>query len=184
MSGPLRTRLRAWPNWLAIAYTLCGWPAGIWLLTRDAAAFNILGVLLTAHTLVYSAYLIHDCAHHAVFRGGAANDRLGAVMSWINGACLADYARLKKKHLRHHSDRLDVVTFDYRDALWRAPVWARRIALALEWAYVPSIELLMQTLLLSGLGMTIAGGSYPASQGEHMIAHTYEMLLGASCFVH
>lgn len=39
-----------------------------------------------------------------------------------------------------------------------------------------SIELLMQTLLLSGLGMTIAGGSYPASQGEHMIAHAYEML--------
>ncbi|MDE3061187.1 MAG: iron-containing alcohol dehydrogenase, partial [Pseudomonadota bacterium] len=28
----------------------------------------------------------------------------------------------------------------------------------------PSIELLLQTLLLSGFGMTIAGGSYPASQ--------------------
>jgi glycerol-1-phosphate dehydrogenase [NAD(P)+] len=39
-----------------------------------------------------------------------------------------------------------------------------------------SIELLMQTLLLSGLGMSIAGGSYPASQGEHMIAHAYGML--------
>src|SRR5262249_15299422 len=39
-----------------------------------------------------------------------------------------------------------------------------------------SIRLLLQTLLLSGLGMTIAGGSYPASQGEHMIAHAYHML--------
>jgi len=39
-----------------------------------------------------------------------------------------------------------------------------------------SLELLMQTLLLSGLGMTIAGGSYPASQGEHMIAHAMGML--------
>jgi glycerol-1-phosphate dehydrogenase [NAD(P)+] len=39
-----------------------------------------------------------------------------------------------------------------------------------------SMELLLKTLLLSGLGMTIAGGSYPASQGEHMIAHTYEMM--------
>jgi glycerol-1-phosphate dehydrogenase [NAD(P)+] len=38
-----------------------------------------------------------------------------------------------------------------------------------------SIGLLVQVLLLSGLGMTIAGGSYPASQGEHMIAHAYEM---------
>lgn len=39
-----------------------------------------------------------------------------------------------------------------------------------------SIRTLMELLLLSGLGMTIAGGSYPASQGEHMIAHTYNML--------
>lgn len=39
-----------------------------------------------------------------------------------------------------------------------------------------STLLLTKTLLLSGLGMTIAGGSYPASQGEHLIAHAYEML--------
>jgi len=39
-----------------------------------------------------------------------------------------------------------------------------------------SIELLLHTLLLSGLGMTIAHGSYPASQAEHMIAHAYGML--------
>ncbi len=39
-----------------------------------------------------------------------------------------------------------------------------------------SMQALIHTLLLSGLGMTIAGGSYPASQGEHMIAHAYEML--------
>lgn len=39
-----------------------------------------------------------------------------------------------------------------------------------------SIRQLMQVLLLSGIGMTLAGGSYPASQAEHMLAHTYEML--------
>jgi glycerol-1-phosphate dehydrogenase [NAD(P)+] len=38
-----------------------------------------------------------------------------------------------------------------------------------------TIKLLLQVLLLSGLGMTIAGGSYPASQAEHMIAHAYNM---------
>ncbi|MDA0781791.1 MAG: sn-glycerol-1-phosphate dehydrogenase [Rickettsiales bacterium] len=37
------------------------------------------------------------------------------------------------------------------------------------------IELLAQTLVLSGFGMYMCGGSYPASQGEHMIAHTMEM---------
>ena len=36
-------------------------------------------------------------------------------------------------------------------------------------------ELLMQILLLSGFGMTIANSSAPASQGEHMIAHAMGM---------
>ena len=40
-----------------------------------------------------------------------------------------------------------------------------------------TIGLLMKMCLLSGLGMTLAGGSYPASQGEHMIAHAHEMLV-------
>jgi len=30
---------------------------------------------------------------------------------------------------------------------------------------------LARTLVLSGMGMTICGGSYPASQGEHLISH-------------
>lgn len=34
---------------------------------------------------------------------------------------------------------------------------------------------LARTLVLSGFGMTICGGSYPASQGEHLISHTLEM---------
>jgi len=40
------------------------------------------------------------------------------------------------------------------------------------------MELLMKTLLVSGLGMVLAGGSYPASQGEHLVAHTMEMKYG------
>lgn len=36
-------------------------------------------------------------------------------------------------------------------------------------------EALITTLLLSGLGMTLCGGSYPASQGEHLVAHYMEM---------
>ncbi len=33
---------------------------------------------------------------------------------------------------------------------------------------------LMENLLISGLGMTQSGGSHPASQAEHMLAHNYE----------
>ncbi len=39
-----------------------------------------------------------------------------------------------------------------------------------------AIDYLAKTLVLSGFGMYLAGGSYPASQGEHMLAHTMEML--------
>ncbi len=39
-----------------------------------------------------------------------------------------------------------------------------------------AMRLLAETLVLSGFGMTIAGGSYPASQSEHAIAHYVEMM--------
>jgi glycerol-1-phosphate dehydrogenase [NAD(P)+] len=38
-----------------------------------------------------------------------------------------------------------------------------------------AMTLLARTLVMSGFGMTICGGSYPASQGEHLIAHFLEM---------
>jgi glycerol-1-phosphate dehydrogenase [NAD(P)+] len=39
---------------------------------------------------------------------------------------------------------------------------------------------LVRTLVLSGFGMTICGGSYPASQGEHLLAHYVTMMKEAS----
>ncbi len=138
-----------WVNTLVILYTLGGWVLGIWLLTRPETASNVAGVMLTAHALVCSAYVLHDCAHHVACATARANDNLGVLMSWLNGACLATYQGLKKKHLRHHADRLDVVTFDYRAVLRAAPAWARRCALALEWAYIPVVELLMRGLIVA-----------------------------------
>src|SRR5690348_9221905 len=41
---------------------------------------------------------------------------------------------------------------------------------------IAAMEVLARTLVLSGLGMTICGGSYPASQGEHLISHYIDML--------
>ena len=149
MSATIRRILREWPTLLAICYTLTAWPFGIWMMSRPEIGLNALGVLLTTHSLIYSAYLIHDCAHHAIFATTAGNDRLGVLMSWINGACLANYQRLKKKHLRHHADRLDVVTFDYRAALNRSPGWVRRGVLALEWAYLPAVELLIRGMIVA-----------------------------------
>jgi fatty acid desaturase len=146
LAQPLR---RTWPNLLIISYTLFGWGLGIYLLTSVQPVWNVIGVLLTAHTLIYSGYLIHECVHHTALASLQANDRLGMLLSWLNGACLADYQRLKKKHLRHHADRLDVVTFDYRAALRASPAWIQRAVLALEWAYVPAVELMMRGLIIA-----------------------------------
>lgn len=149
MSTLFRHAGAALPHSLVIFYTLAGWPLGIWLMTRPGLALDAAGVLLTAHSLVFSAYLLHDCAHHTIFATAAANDRLGALMSWVNGSCLASYQRLKRKHLRHHADRLDVVTFDYRAALHSAPPLARRGVQLLEWAYVPAVEYLMRGMIVA-----------------------------------
>jgi glycerol-1-phosphate dehydrogenase [NAD(P)+] len=35
---------------------------------------------------------------------------------------------------------------------------------------------LVRTLVLSGFGMTISNGSFPASQGEHLLSHYVEMM--------
>jgi len=39
-----------------------------------------------------------------------------------------------------------------------------------------AMRALARTLVLSGFGMTLAGGSFPASQGEHLISHYLDMM--------
>jgi fatty acid desaturase len=143
-----RYRDGVWPNIAIIAYTLLGFGAGIAMLCAASALLNLLGVLLVAHTLTTSAYLIHECTHGTIFTRPADNDRLGLVMAWLNGAAIAPYAGLKEKHLRHHADRMDVVTFDYRAILRAAPTWACNTVLALEWCYIPAVEFLMRGLVV------------------------------------
>ncbi|MGL9758639.1 MAG: iron-containing alcohol dehydrogenase [Wolbachia sp.] len=46
------------------------------------------------------------------------------------------------------------------------------------------VLLLMEVLLISGLGMVISKGSYSASQGEHMIAHAMEMVTKNHSLLH
>lgn len=38
-----------------------------------------------------------------------------------------------------------------------------------------AMRALARTLVLSGIGMTLCGGSYPASQGEHLVSHYLDM---------
>ncbi len=148
LQSVFRYKNGAVPNILIIAYGSLGYGVGILLLTRAGMFWNALGVLLLTHALTVSAYIIHECTHGTIFAKAAGNDRLGAAMGWLNGACLAPYAGLKDKHLRHHVDRMDVVTFDYRAVLKASPAWLRRGVLALEWAYIPAVEFMMRGLVI------------------------------------
>jgi fatty acid desaturase len=135
------------PNLLALAYTLLGWAAGIALLILAPGAWKLSGVLLTAHTLIISAYLVHEFAHQSIFKEPEANAAWGTVMCWVNGACYAGFAELRNKHVRHHVDRADVLTFDYKTFLQAHP-GLRRAVVALEWAYFPAVELIMHSYVM------------------------------------
>lgn len=137
------------PNMLALTYTLLGYAAGVALLFSQYRGLNLMGVLLTGHTLIYSAYFIHELAHQSIFRSPEANEAWGTLMSWIAGSCYAPFGALRRKHMRHHLDRADIITFDYKRFLESCPHWLRRLVLIAEWLYVPAIELIMHAYVVA-----------------------------------
>jgi fatty acid desaturase len=132
------------PNVMALGFTLAGYVLGVVFLTRDFWGSNLLGFALVVLTLTWSAYFIHEFAHQAIFKTAGTNARWGTAMSWINGSCYATFDDMRRKHMRHHVERADVVTFDARGFLLGAPAWQRQTVLALEWAYFPAVEFLMR----------------------------------------
>lgn len=138
----------ATPNALALGYTALGYIASLALLVAPSGWLNAMGVLLLAHSLVYSAYFLHEFAHGTIFKTNAANQRGGTTMSWINGSCYAPFSDLRRKHMRHHIDRADVITFDYKRFLRTAPAWVRALVVALEWAYIPAVEFIMRAYVM------------------------------------
>ena len=133
---------RVW-NSLAMAYSVGGYAAGIGLLLTPHWLAKLVGLLLLAHAMVIGAYLIHEFAHGTIFSKPAHNARAGEVFSWMTGGCYADFQDLRRKHMRHHVDRADVITFDSKEFINGLPAWTRKLILALEWAYIPAVELIM-----------------------------------------
>jgi fatty acid desaturase len=135
------------PNVLAFAYVLIGYGAGLAGMMADSWWINIPATLWFAHALVIAAYLVHECAHNTIFADNRWNARVGAVLLWLTGASYGRYEDIRHKHFRHHVDRADVVAFDFRRFLPSYPR-ALRIIQALEWAYVPAVDLMMHALVI------------------------------------
>ena len=143
MKALFRNPEGTWLNIAALAYTLLGYAAGIALMIAAPWYANLAGVLLTSHALIYSAYFVHEFAHQSIFRSAETNNRWGTLMSWLNGSCYAPFQALRRKHMRHHIDRADVLTFDYKNFLDESPAWFRRLVIAAEWAWIPAVEFIM-----------------------------------------
>ncbi len=69
---------------------------------------------------------------------------------------------------------------EYREAPFQLLAEDEKILLAEPEALVSgdldAMGRLARTLVLSGMGMSVCGGSYPASQGEHLISHYIDMM--------
>lgn len=136
------------PNTLALAVVALGYPASVLMLGLPLWWLNLAGVLLLVLTLTWSAYFIHEFAHHAIFAKAEVNTRWGVLMTWITGSCYARFEDLRRKHMRHHIERADVVTFDVHGFIKRSPAWFRGAVLALEWLHIPAVELLMHSFVV------------------------------------
>jgi fatty acid desaturase len=135
------------PTGAALAYILITYCGGFALLINAHGWSWPLGIVAVAHSMVIASYLVHECAHNAVFLDAKTNALLGRALLWISGACYGDYEAIRHKHLRHHVDRADVIAIDYRELLQRHPLLQRAIV-ALEALYVPAVDCLMHALVI------------------------------------
>jgi fatty acid desaturase len=135
-------------NCAAFLFVLAGYPLGIFMLFSSFWLVNIAGVALTAQTLIISAYLLHELAHWSMFKSPLTNQRWGVLMSWINGSCYSSFKQIRDKHMHHHVDRADVLTFNVQYLMRDMPVMAANMIKALEWFYIPALEILMHGLVI------------------------------------
>ncbi len=132
---------------LALSYVFLGWLGSFALMASHSIVLDILGVALCTHTMVLAAYLVHDAAHQTIFITRRANQWVGEAMNCIASSGCASFERIRHIHIRHHLDRADLVCFDFKDLMQRRPL-VRRVLQALEWVYVPAVEILMHLQVL------------------------------------
>jgi fatty acid desaturase len=130
-------------NGLALSYALGGYAGGLLLMSASSVYLVAFGVVLTAHAMFIAAYLLHEACHDAIFKDHTHNRVVGELMSCLSGGSYASYDRIRWLHLRHHRERVDVTCFDHKAFLQRRSRFFQTVVLALEWAYVPAVELLM-----------------------------------------
>ena len=136
------------PNSLAFGFAIFGYALGVLMLFNGHWLINVVGLFLTAQALIVSAYLLHEFSHRSIFKSPETNRRWGIVMSWINGSCYSTFEEIRSKHMHHHVDRADVLTFNVQHLMRDMPSFCRNLIKRLEWMYIPALEILMHFLVI------------------------------------
>ncbi len=135
------------PNALAWTYMFTAYFFGFIAILTDPLWINALGVFFLAHSMVIAAYFIHECAHDSLFKKNRYNQMFGELLLWMTGASYSDYKAVRHKHIRHHMDRADIVSFDFRTRLQAYPNVLKLMEI-LEWFYIPALEIMMHALVV------------------------------------
>jgi fatty acid desaturase len=146
-SGPFREPAGVLPNTLVLLWASVGWFSSFILMGAPGVLSNVVGVLLCCHAMVIAAYLIHEAAHQTLFVSASANRYAGEWLGFVAGSSYASFERIRRMHIRHHCDRVDLISYDFKGLL-RRRLAVRRLLEIAEWAYVPATEILLHLQIL------------------------------------
>lgn len=135
------------PSISALLYCHFAYFGGVVLILSLNPALMAAGIFAVAHGMVIASYLIHDCAHNALFKLSRHNALTGGLLNWLAGGCYGTFADLRSQHMRHHVEHADIIGSDYRPHLARHPIQLRIVTM-LEWLYVPAVEIIMHGALM------------------------------------
>ena len=135
------------PNGLVLLATSTAWVGSFPLLAQPGLLFELTGLWLCAHSMVLAAYLVHEAAHQTLFASPRANHWAGEAMNFVAGTPYASFERIRHMHIRHHVERVDLTCFDLKEVIRKHPALQRTLE-ALEWAYIPAVEVLMRLQLI------------------------------------
>lgn len=135
-------------NIAALTYIFVAYVFGVVLLFFQSWWGNLLGVILTAHSLLVASVFIHEFIHGSVFKSQLLNIFWGRVMMHLNGACYATWKQISEHHINHHVYITDFIPFDYANVKKWSP-WLRKTIQVLEWLYIPAFEYLIRLEIIT-----------------------------------
>ncbi|PSB20244.1 fatty acid desaturase [filamentous cyanobacterium CCP1] len=128
-----------WLNGSAVAYALIGYGFGIFCITQQTGWVNLIGIILITHTLLWSAYLVHELIHGNLFQR-SLNHVIAQILLFLTGSCYSQYRAVASLHLAHHKHRADFASFSIANYLNSLPKPILNWVVTLEWLYFPIVE--------------------------------------------